>query len=118
MTASRGDGNSQPLPEKHTTLQIDRRFSKQDMEHIQRGFAPKSMDDRWFIFYEGNTLYLHRSWTGHCIFEADFEKNDEEYIITQLRANRDEEQYRSVSDANDIDTFLGLLEIYLGVSRT
>ncbi|MFC7740385.1 hypothetical protein ACFQXA_04630 [Nocardiopsis composta] len=30
------------------------------------------MDDKWHALVEGDRLHLHRSWTGHGVYEADF----------------------------------------------
>jgi len=31
---------------------------------VTQGVIPKSMEDKWFIYYEEPHLFLHRSWTG------------------------------------------------------
>jgi len=28
------------------------------------------MEDKWFIFLEDDWLYLHRSWTGTCVYKV------------------------------------------------
>ena len=46
-----------PLPYRAT-------FDAHQLELLKRGFIPRNMDDKWFIYYEEPYLYLHRSWTG------------------------------------------------------
>ena len=54
------------------------------------------MEDKWFWYMEGDTLYAHRSWTGNCIYIVSFGKDDSHTVI----ANRDPEQY-SVTDPDE-----------------
>jgi hypothetical protein len=39
---------------------------------IKLGYTAKGMDEKWNVFVEGQTAFLHRSWTGHGIYEASF----------------------------------------------
>ena len=39
---------------------------------IKLGYAAQDMDEKWNVFVEGQTAFLHRSWTGHGIYEASF----------------------------------------------
>ena len=32
------------------------------------------MEDKWFFFAEGETVHLHRSWTGEEIFAFELER--------------------------------------------
>ena len=63
------------------------------------------MEDKWFWFMEGNTLYAHRSWTGYCIYRIDF-KPDNKHVVT---VNRDPEQYKCTSTAQDAEQLNELL---------
>lgn len=47
-------------------------FSREEFDRIAIGLIPEVMEDKWFIFLEGNSLYLHRSWTGQGVFKVDF----------------------------------------------
>jgi 8-oxo-dGTP diphosphatase len=110
-TASRHDWKIIPLSDQHVSLSVDRRFSDAEMEGIRRGFIPQDMDDRWFMFFEDNVLFIHRSWTGYGMFVAAFVEMDGEYVIENLRVNRNREQYNHVDDASDVDLFLRLLDL-------
>ena len=46
-----------------------------DFKRIKRGFIPREMEDKWFIFFEEPWLYFHRSWTGKCIYAVRFESS-------------------------------------------
>jgi hypothetical protein len=62
-----------------TPIPYSDEFSAQELQTISRGFVPRDMDDRWFIFREGDSVFLHRSWTGHLMYRVDLE-------ITENRA--------------------------------
>jgi len=50
----------------------ERLWSAQEWERIRLGFRAPTMDDKWHALVEGDRLHLHRSWTGHGVYEADF----------------------------------------------
>jgi hypothetical protein len=67
------DWRHHPLPELRYLLPIKRHFTAAEMAELQLGFLPDDMDDKWFIYWQNNTLYFHRSWTGFAIYEVSFE---------------------------------------------
>jgi hypothetical protein len=72
ITITRDDWKLHKMPKAHVTIPVNRHFSAGEMENIKLGFRPDSIDDHWFIFYEKDRLYIHRSWTGYCIFIVQF----------------------------------------------
>ena len=48
-----------------------------EWERIKLGYQARGMDEKWNVFVEGRTAFLHRSWTGHGIFEASFAAVDD-----------------------------------------
>jgi hypothetical protein len=105
----RQDWNTNPLPEKHITLTVDDTFTADEMGIIQQGLLPRQMEDKWFLFYEADTLYVHRSWTGNCIFVADFMPHGDGYRITRLRVNQDPEQYTETHPDRLIGSFRNVI---------
>ena len=95
--ADRSDWKTQDMPKKRDTFILERTFTAQQMAALRRGNIPQAMEDKWFWFMEGDTLYAHRSWTGYCIYRIDF-KPDNKHFVT---VNRDPEQYKSNSTAQD-----------------
>lgn len=92
-----------PLPENRAVLKINRVFSRSQMDRIRHGVIPRDMDERWFIYFEDNTLYLHRSWTGHCVFIVSLnEIENDAWHISHCLVSRDKEQYGETSNAADI----------------
>jgi 8-oxo-dGTP diphosphatase len=66
------------------------------------------MEDRWLIFYEAPWLYLHRSWTGFCIYKVRFQPSGDGMSAVETVVNRDPSQYSETDGAKDVD-FLGRL---------
>ena len=104
--ARRGDWKTKPMPEQHEAFVLSRSFSDEEMDVLRRGNIPRAMEDKWFWYMEGPTLWAHRSWTGHCIYRIDF-REDNEHAVT---VNRDPEQYRSAGIEEDIETLNRLLD--------
>jgi len=104
--ATRGDWKADLMPDDCEAISIARRYSFEEFERLRAGVVPRSMDDRWFIYYEEPWLFLHRSWTGYCIFRVRFERVNDGMAIAQAFVNRKPEQYRG---AEDDDVLLGTL---------
>ena len=62
--AERYDWKTTEMPNKHDTFVLHRPLNPQQMKALRRGNIPKQMEDKWFWFMEGDTLFAHRSWTG------------------------------------------------------
>ncbi|MGH3382548.1 MAG: hypothetical protein ACRDP6_48255 [Actinoallomurus sp.] len=56
------------------------------------------MDEKWEIFAEGNTLFMHRSWTGYGIYEVSFVEAGGGFVIAEGVVESDRDRYRSRSD--------------------
>jgi hypothetical protein len=60
------------------------------------------MDEKWIVFTEDDVVYLHRSWTGHGIYEATLVPADGGgWRIAQAVVEGDSERYRSADDEYD-----------------
>ena len=105
-TARREDWKTEAMPQQHETFVLNRTFSKKDMKTLRYGNVPQAMEDKWFWYMEGSTLYAHRSWTGHCIYQIDFSE-DGNNVVT---VNRDPEQYGVTSIEEDIVSLNNLLD--------
>jgi len=67
-----------------TKVDIDLKFSEDQFLKIKNGFIPRQMEDKWFIFYEDDCLYFHRSWSGFGVFKAQILKQDNDYLIREF----------------------------------
>ena len=104
--ARRGDWKTEPMPDRHETFVLDRVFSDEEMKTLSYGNIPQAMEDKWFWYMEGPTLWAHRSWTGFCIYRIDF-KEDNKHVVT---VNRDPDQYGCTSVDEDIAALNKLLD--------
>lgn len=101
-----------PFPAMRAPIPLAREYTAAEHAQIARGFIPRDMDDRWFIYLDGDTLALHRSWTGACIFLVRLAPVGAGYRIAEAWANRDPAQYRVTDagkDATDIARLIDLL---------
>ena len=103
------------MPEKNKTVQLNVGYSDQEMEKIKFGIIPRDMDDRWFIYYgeDEETLNLHRSWTGFCVYMVKFKRIDSGFAALNAVVNVDPEQYRCSDDAEEKRRCLDLIDILL-----
>jgi hypothetical protein len=65
------------MPEACARLGYERRFTAEEQRRLALGIVPRNMEDKWFIFFEDGWLYLHRSWTGACIYRVRLAPVDE-----------------------------------------
>ena len=108
--AKKEDWETKPLPGLRTPISLDRSFEPQEMECIRRGLVPEQMEDKWFIFWEDDTLFFHRSWTGFCIYAVDFICDEELCRMVSAEANRDPAQYSMNSDERDAELISYLID--------
>ena len=48
---------------RHTVPYPKIRYTAKEMENIKRGFFPTVMEQKWFLYFTGDRLRMHRSWT-------------------------------------------------------
>jgi hypothetical protein len=62
--------------------------SDKDMKTLRKGHIPDSQGDNWFMYCDDKHIRYYRSWTGICIFEANYHKiTDDKYLIDSLTVN-------------------------------
>ena len=61
VIAKRSDWKNEPMPDKHKTFIYRKTFSEKEMTLLHLGHIPEAMEDKWFWYKEGSTLYAHRS---------------------------------------------------------
>jgi hypothetical protein len=70
---------------------------------LVRGKIPKDMEDRWFVFAEGDWVYIHRSWSGNCTFQLRFEPGPGGYVLAEGWVNLDPAQNRLTGEGKEAD---------------
>ena len=74
-------------------------LSREEMQEIAVGYRPIDMNDKWLAFMEDDRLFLHRSWTGHGIYEVRFAAkgfswtNEIGFMPTSARVESDPRRY-------------------------
>lgn len=107
-----GDWQATPLPVQVSALAFTRSFSAADFRRLQQGVVPEAMEDRWFIVWHDDALWVHRSWTGLCMYRLRFAAAGERFVVTEALANRDPTQCTG-NDSHDLGMLGSLLDSVL-----
>jgi hypothetical protein len=97
-------------------IEISLEFTESQYFEMQKGLIPEAQEDKWFIYFENDWLFFHRSWTGHGIYKAEICKSAGKYFIKSFFVERNDQKYSNSDDEKDRDiiSFLitwGLLHI-------
>ena len=93
----KGDWKTVDLPEQTAQFVLEHTLSDEELEAIQEGHRPQEMEDKWFMYQEDGNLFLHRSWTGYCIYVVELSQTGKLCVTV----NRDPEQYRETDLEQD-----------------
>jgi len=93
--ATRDSWKTEPMPEAKRQLHVDRTFTEEEYRRLQKGLLPKEMEDKWFAYFENEWLYIHRSWTGFCIYQVHLVSSGSVYSIGEIWVNGDPNQFTS-----------------------
>lgn len=108
-TATADSWKTMPMPEKYAVIRTDIKIPSEAMDIVRKGHIPEAMEDHWFMYCDEEYIRYYRSWTGFCIYEARYEKTEEGYKVTSIKANRFPDQYRGTNDRRDFCMFMYLL---------
>lgn len=100
------------MPRLRSKIACNRRYRDREVEQMKLGVIPEQMEDKWFIFWEKDTLHFHRSWTGFCTYRVKFRRLKSGWRMWQITANRNPEQYRG-TDERDIIEVPFLIDLLL-----
>lgn len=98
--AAKSSWKNEPMPRECKAIPYSAEFTREEFERISLGLIPDAMEDKWFIYLEGNVLNFHRSWTGACIYEVEFASEGDRRKVVRARARRDQ-TYTQSEDAYD-----------------
>lgn len=113
INAKPTDWKTEPLPSQRATILLDQTFSQKETNRIRRGLVPEEMADKWFIYWQDDALFFHRSWTGFCIYIVRFAKDGDGRKMVDACVNRDPEQYAETSDEQDAKMISYLIDVLL-----
>lgn len=86
------------MPNESINLDLEINLNEQELEMLKKGHIPEAMEDHWFMYFENNKLYIHRSWTGFCLYIISVSENG---MICNAQVNRNKEQYTNFNDEYD-----------------
>ncbi|MCA9935727.1 MAG: hypothetical protein KC415_17450 [Anaerolineales bacterium] len=86
------------MPSQQKELLIDGAYAAPEMGQIALGYIPQEQQDKWFIYFDGQWLHFHRSWTGSCIFQMRLLREEGHYRADKLLVNQDPAQYKMDDD--------------------
>ncbi|MFF8532344.1 hypothetical protein ACN6K9_008193 [Streptomyces sp. SAS_267] len=110
-----------PISSPRPVAQLpDRVWTDEDWGRIRRGYRARDMDEKWNVFVEGDVLFMHRSWTGHGVYEVSFAPlAGGGRRITSAVVEADGERCRNMSDEyNRLMMELVISAIILGEPAT
>lgn len=110
LPAVRDDWTALDMPQEREQFILKRSFTAGQIQFLRRGCIPQETDDRWFCYMEGDTLYIHRSRTGFCIYIIEFSPDGN----NRVTVNRNQQQYMNTDIAYDIKTLNALLNWWSG----
>ncbi|MFB6262126.1 MAG: HIRAN domain-containing protein [Bradymonadaceae bacterium] len=108
--ACESDWKTEPLPDERRVIELDRRFDAEEMESIREGFIPTVMEEKWFLYWSEGRLYMHRSWTGICVYVVEFEACGEGARAVRALVNDDPDQFKGSSADYERFTIYELIE--------
>ena len=80
---------------------------------MRSGLVPGQMEDKWFIYWQDDTLYFHRSWTGFCVYVVRFEADGDSCRMAEADLNRERSQYDQTDDDHDAAMISYLIDVLL-----
>ncbi len=93
--------NLRPMPKRHTTIPLDFHLDAQQAARVRQGFIPAAQEEKWFAYFEDNTLYQHRSWSGILIDQIHFVEENDGLRATHAEVNRYTPHYGNKDDEED-----------------
>ncbi|MCC9656692.1 hypothetical protein LOC70_12850 [Rhodopirellula sp. JC737] len=99
--ASRDDWNTLEPPTVREQLDYTASFDLCHEGELSAGLVPECMEDKWFVYRDGDWLYFHRSWTGALIYWVKLDFDTQSIAVSESWVNRESEQYSSTDTAYD-----------------
>lgn len=109
-----GDGTREPMPARTRTLPLALDYAPAQFERIRLGLIPDAMEDKWFLYFEGDTLHMHRSWTGYENYRVRFERlTDGGARACEVIVNDQRGQYTALEDEDEAARVEFLINVLL-----
>lgn len=102
MSTKQANKNSwgiKPMPPNPIVLDFDIFVEKNLVPHLAKGFIPKEMEEKWFIYFENNKLFMHRSWTGFLVCVINFNEQPDGLRSDKIEINSRKDQFEFTDKA-------------------
>ncbi len=90
-------------------------FDKPDYDKLVAGVESHSMEEKWDISFDGETLHFYRSWTGSQIYNFTIKRDGNSYTVDSFNVEQDESRYQRSDDADEKHWLSLILEHVVGV---
>ena len=90
------------MPAENGKLNYTRLFSTDEYSKLIQGLVAQSMDEKWNSYVHEDVIYLHRSWTGHCIYSVKLQETTNGFQAKGTVVNRNSDQYNASDDSYDL----------------
>lgn len=94
----KADWKTMDMPEEVEHFKMEMKLTADGIENLKEGHLPEEMEDKWFMYFENDKFYIHRSWTGSCIYIISPVLDSD---ILEVTVNRNKEQYTQTNVERD-----------------
>lgn len=67
------------------TVRMDLHIPTSAMHELEKGHIPEMQEDHWFMYCRDGIMRWYRSWTGIRVFEARYHKEENDYVIEDIK---------------------------------
>ena len=115
-TESGNWGIEKELDEENSqVIEFDMEFGEEEKEILELGITPTQMEDKWFIFQEGNKIRFFRSWTGTEFYQGELKKKENgKWHFENFRIHLDNNK---VDKDKEISYFKKFIEIFFEMRK-
>jgi hypothetical protein len=107
------DWKADAMPELQTIIPLGILYNRKQLMLMKRGVIPREMEDKWFVYWENDELFFHRSWTGFCVYKVRFDCEQMGALAVDAIVNRDPDQYSNTDDDYDAKLIHYLINVLL-----
>ena len=89
MVARRHDWTREEF-RRLTKIPFKDEFDAGEFSRLKQGLIPETQEDKWFIFFQNDCLYFHRSWTGQGVYQLALKpRRDGSAVVKWAKASKD-----------------------------
>jgi len=113
MTEDRKQKIAQSFSKEFAQTPVNISLTDSHFEQLAQGIYASCTEEKWNVFLLDNYMYWSRSWTDICIYKVTFQKKPIGVELTQLKVNRNPEEYGSTNLKHDVRLFKKFLGFFI-----